>query len=95
MHLKFEFWCQFSKEEGWNGQMSGINLTIFYWYAVFWLYTSKNQKQQNKSVKKEFNTLEFSLALILYVNMCKIINALNKKKQVLTNKNTKTNGVTL
>lgn len=52
-------------------------------------------KQQNKSVKKEFNTLEFSLALILYVNMCKIINALNKKKQVLTNKNTKTNGVTL
>lgn len=94
MHLKFEFWCQFSKEEGWNGQMSGINLTIFYWYAVFWLYTCKNQKQQNKSVKKEFNTLEFSLALILYVNMCKI-NALNKKKQTLTNKNTKTNGVTL
>lgn len=80
MHLKFEFWCQFSKEEGWNGQMSGINLTIFYWYAVFWLYTCKNQKQQNKSVKKEFNTLEFSLALILNVNMCKIINALNKKK---------------
>lgn len=35
--------------------------------------------QQNKSVKKEFNTLEFSLALILNVNMCKIINALNKK----------------
>lgn len=52
MHLKSEFWCQFSKEEGWNGQMSGINLTIFYWYAVFCLYTSKNQKQQNKSVKK-------------------------------------------
>lgn len=70
-------------------------LTIFYWYAVFCLYTSKNQKQQNKSVKKEFNTLEFSLALILNVNMCKIINALNKKKQILTNKNTKTNGVTL
>lgn len=31
-------------------------------------------------LKKEFNTLEFSLALILNVNMCKIINALNKKK---------------
>lgn len=30
-------------------------------------------------LKKEFNTLEFSLALILNVNMCKIINALNKK----------------
>lgn len=31
-------------------------------------------------LKKEFNTLEFSLALILNVNMCKFINALNKKK---------------